>query len=420
MENVLQESPVLESLIGHKLTNSDITVYKDILPDYELVNNLTEDFKFVYQEKYDKIKNIPDILYILRKYNIKNYYDKLLDYEIWKLLKLECKPRIMHPFINCDIINRNKDFKKILKYLYSGHKKNMSVEDFIFCLELYKISPCKLDKNVCIKNAIKYNAFDVVEILTKQYEGNFGRENMAKYMHDLYIYAAQYGKLNIIEWAHKQGYKLDEDINSLATTYGHLEILEWTKKIGLKSNVNLCSLAANNNHFDILKWAYENGYKLDESACEGAAKNGNFEMLKWIKEKGCNWNSYVCSNAALSGNLEMLQWAIEQGCNAFDNIIPYAALGGHIHIIEWAKKNGFICNEYACQNAAKGGHLEVLKYLRKNDCEWNHFTCLLAASYGKLDVLKWAVENGCSYNPQLCMKTAKRFPEVTKWISGQK
>jgi hypothetical protein len=38
--------------------------------------------------------------------------------------------------------------------------------------------------------------------------------------------------------------------------------------------------ATRGGHLEVLKWAHENGYPWDQGTCNGAAGGGHFEILK--------------------------------------------------------------------------------------------------------------------------------------------
>ena len=48
--------------------------------------------------------------------------------------------------------------------------------------------------------------------------------------------------------------------------------------------------AAKYGHLECLKYAHENGCPWDEVTCSEAAENGHLECLKYAHENGCPWD----------------------------------------------------------------------------------------------------------------------------------
>ena len=52
---------------------------------------------------------------------------------------------------------------------------------------------------------------------------------------NLCVMTAEYGYLNILKWAFKNGYSLHKDICDVAVINGHLKILKWARKMSIGS-----------------------------------------------------------------------------------------------------------------------------------------------------------------------------------------
>ena len=155
--------------------------------------------------------------------------------------------------------------------------------------------------------------------------------------------------------------------------------------------------AARYGRLDIMEWAHQQGFSHASSACTcaKAAEYGQLQALQWLKENGCDWNCNTCLAAARNGHLAILQWARGNGCDWYSDIFCAAAEGGHLSILQWARENG--CNRHSdtCRAAAKGGHLSCLQWARDNGFYWDKKICEVAAANGHLSCLQWARENGC-------------------------
>ena len=159
--------------------------------------------------------------------------------------------------------------------------------------------------------------------------------------------AARYGRLEIMEWAHRQGYAL---------VWSDIDIA-----------VVICGRAAKYGHLNVLQWLRENGCPWSITYYDAAARGGHLSCLQWLRENGCPWNvDTACFSAVRGGHLPCLQWLRENGCPWFATTCAAAAEYGHLSILKWLRENGCPWNAYTYQAAARGGHLSILKWLREN------------------------------------------------------
>jgi hypothetical protein len=103
---------------------------------------------------------------------------------------------------------------------------------------------------------------------------------------------------------------------------------------------NLCNFAGQYGHLEVLQWARRNGCPWDERTCYWAAKGGHLEVLQWARLNKCPWDKRTCSDAAYQGHLEVLQWARLNGCPWTERTGACAAKGGHLEMLQWARLNG--------------------------------------------------------------------------------
>ena len=141
--------------------------------------------------------------------------------------------------------------------------------------------------------------------------------------------AARYGRVEVMEWAHQQGYSRlwentdylfmgefegchDHNICKQAAKYGQLDALRCLKAIGCGWDEETCCAAAEYGHLNILQWARENGCDWDYRTCSAAAEYGHLNILQWATENGCGWDEETCAAAVEGGHLNILQWATEK------------------------------------------------------------------------------------------------------------
>ena len=254
---------------------------------------------------------------------------------------------------NFEIDNENEDvFIPIPKNKFENDIKINNENDLYKYLEIIKywmIINCpfeiydyiKLNPNIINFSFIKENFYDLPFL--DEFEIIFSIHKNDKYF--FCNEASKKGYLNLLKYAHKNGYHWYEDTCSLAAVKGHLECL---------------------------KYLHENGCLwYERSICDITAANKQLECLKYLHENGCHWDKNTCRFASLSGNLECLKYLHENGC-PWDNSISYCT--------------------------AKNGYLDCLKYAHENGCSWHEETCSIATENGHLECLKYALENGCSWN----------------------
>jgi hypothetical protein len=102
----------------------------------------------------------------------------------------------------------------------------------------------------------------------------------------------------------------------------------------------LIDTAAMFGRINVIQFAHENGCRLNKSTCNIAVEKGHLDCLMYAHEQGCPWDNEVCKNAALNGHLSCLQYAHEQGCPWDCSVIWNAATRGHIHCLTYAHENG--------------------------------------------------------------------------------
>ena len=74
----------------------------------------------------------------------------------------------------------------------------------------------------------------------------------------------------------------------------------------------VCEYAANYGQLEILQWARANGCPWNEFTCSGAAEGGHLEVLQWLRANGCKWDARTCTGAARGGLLGVLQWGARE------------------------------------------------------------------------------------------------------------
>jgi len=242
-------------------------------------------------------------------------------------------------------------------------------------------------------------------------------------------YAANCGRLSVIKYFHKKGYRTDIRVCASAAAAGRVNILKYGRENGFtwwpvflaklavnngrlaalkyiyeqggvewsdeQDGASICSAAAERGYLSVIKYAQKRGCYLGEQDCAKAAAGGQLEVLRFLREKGCPWSDSTCANAAAGGHLVLLKWARKNGCPWDESACWRAASGGHMDVLRYLRKKGNLQNRMASARAAAAGHLEVVKYLHENGCYWDSITTSSAAEAGHIDILRYAHQHGC-------------------------
>jgi len=115
------------------------------------------------------------------------------------------------------------------------------------------------------------------------------------------------------DWIFKNKDKIN--INLLNDQFHMNDLIDKVKNIIETSDEKMCGYFASVGNLELLKYAHENGYSWDSLTCYYAVECVHLECLKYAHENGCEWDSSTCSNAAANGHLECLRYAHENGCD---------------------------------------------------------------------------------------------------------
>ena len=138
-------------------------------------------------------------------------------------------------------------------------------------------------------------------------------ELLEKYGNNLHVYAAEHGRIDILEWALKNEC-----------------IPQWTPAYGCSWNDETFEWAAVYGHLHILKWVYENECPLKYSdtfkfAYYYAAKNRHLHILKWMMETEIYHATYFDYQNVFFGkfselhHINVMEW-LHDNYNYFHNL----------------------------------------------------------------------------------------------------
>lgn len=190
---------------------------------------------------------------------------------------------------------RNNDLK-LLKFL---KKNNCPINYETWCeavslqnidiLNYLKKSNVDINYDV-LKIAAEKGNIDIFKFLVKYLEKKYCTINDTE---SLCNYAIMGGKLIMLKWLLKEGYKLDRLSFQYAALSDNIKFLVYI--------YNLCS-------YDLsMPW-------FDEETCQAAAETGNLRNLKWLRKKNCPWDIRTTMTAFENEHYDVLKWAIENNC----------------------------------------------------------------------------------------------------------
>jgi hypothetical protein len=156
-----------------------------------------------------------------------------------------------------------------------------------------------------------------------------------------------------------------------------------------------CAVTAHEGHLTCLEYLHKHGCPVDEQVSCSAAEGGQLECLKFAM-KHTKPVYEILESAARNGHLDCLRYAYEHGCPLEEGLLN-AAVESKTDLSIWPNcidylhyDLGFAWDEETCIRAARVGNVGVLRCLHENFCPWD--TRLLATDSEACR--NYAIENG--------------------------
>ena len=206
--------------------------------------------------------------------------------------------------------------------------------------------------------------------------------------------AAAEGHLEILIWAHLNGYKCNgRTLWDAAITAGHLEVLKWiicvrkiynpsynaagscghlhivqygflTSRRVQSSGINMLAGAAQEGHLNVVKWLHEKGYRYD-SAIEYAAGFGHLPVVKYLHENtNTNNNSFILCAPAQRGRIEVIEYLCSVGHVPNSTVYQFAVSWNQLNVLKWFHQHGFTLSGDLRDHAASKGYVEITAWLQ--------------------------------------------------------
>ena len=174
----------------------------------------------------------------------------------------------------------------------------------------------------------------------------------------------------------KIGKKTKLNLIEYGVRYKYIEIVKYALKIGYTLNDNLADIAATIGNLDFLKFIHSIGYLLDDiSVCNKAAASGQLECLKFLDEIGCTWNPSIYEHVCKTGQLECLKFIYSKGKCIKSGISCFiSTVNGHLKCLKFLHEKRFKWGPYILQTALSHKNFECLIYAIENDCPgWEEY-----------------------------------------------
>lgn len=265
--------------------------------------------------------------------------------------------------------------------------------------------------NCVALHAASCNSFEMIQVLegikVPQSRPLFHRQILAKTDRlrlPMWL-AAFHGHLEMVQWLHAQGGKLNaNDCMEGAAAGGQLEIVQWLQQNqpydSYGPSKEIMDVAAWNGHLDILQWLHYNApeYSCTENAMDMAAAQGHLPVVQWLhanRSEGCTRKAM--DGAVENGHLEVVQWLFGHRYEGFSQESADKAIAsGRVEIVEFIHRNWteFQVASSALVQVAGNGHLGMIQWLQANVMPiWPQDALDAAASNVQEAVVKYLAGN---------------------------
>ena len=215
-------------------------LYKAI-PEYETILSKITDFKHMVDNQHSMINDIPFILGILHRYDIRKYYNELLKSVALLIINFSFSPFTLLNDIIYDVIHIEPDFTRILRYIIYDTNDGLRFTDFILSVPL-------LDKLFAETQIINP---EIAKLLPQTELEEFQTFGIANFRND-------YRNLSHIN--------LD-----IIVKHGLQDVIENLFVRGLIKTNTYCCPVVIYGKLEMLKWALSNGFPVDGETFNFAA-----------------------------------------------------------------------------------------------------------------------------------------------------
>ncbi len=232
--------------------------------------------------------------------------------------------------------------------------------------------------------------------------------------------AARGGRLEVLQYLHRAGCTLGDDICVGAACGGSVEVLKYVRAHGAPWSIEeVVAAAADAGAVAMLQYLAAEGAVLDRHIMHRTIKgDGGLEAVRWLHEQGCPWDARSCKLAVKEGKLDMLLYLLQHGCPHAscsdlcaaaaarpqrEVLVSSAAAARQKELLLWLREHGHAWTASVCKAAAACGNLQLLQWLRgcTPPSPWGSSTVHMGVHHFSSDgmsCLQYALSNGCPWD----------------------
>lgn len=199
----------------------------------------------------------------------------------------------------------------------------------------------------------------------------------------------QHCDIRVLQYIVDSGCVVDEAEECAAAYAGNLDCLKFVydtyrrDQLDLPKGPKLCGVAAAKGNLEVLKFAHENGYEFDVWTCAEAAANGHLSCLKFAHETGCPWDVKTMHGAAVKGHLDCLAYACERGCSWYPFFLGTTAdvaAAGQLECLKYLHEHGCLWHKKTLCRALRNGKWDCAIYALLHDAPRQDITKFMVLS----------------------------------------
>jgi hypothetical protein len=170
--------------------------------------------------------------------------------------------------------------------------------------------------------------------------------------------AAITGDPKTMDWLLANGCPWSSEALPLAAQYGNLDFVKFAVNVGYTVGIaEICTSAATphpsfsldlRKKLEVLRWAHKQGFPWNEDTSLQASRLADLSLFKWAIKNGCPWNKQtILQEFLLKGNLEKIAFFLhEKGMEGeteeqyFSEIVKTARQAGSYELWKWLVEKG--------------------------------------------------------------------------------
>lgn len=222
-------------------------------------------------------------------------------------------------------------------------------------------------------DAIKNGRLDYLIMTVTNFPQTYEGENDSYFYWTDSLEAAEYGKINVLEWAQNHGITINSSTAELAARGGQINLLQWLYDRNISFDDKVFTSAIRGQHKNVIEWLLDRGIKPVNSAdiAGVAVDTGDIDMLNFLETKGMLPDRNDFDGAVEEDLVDVVKWLIDR------NIIPLnpgnianSAMGNcNFVMLELLATHGILPDMEAYNFAYRSNSWKMIKWLRDHGIE---------------------------------------------------